>query len=47
MTSIGIIGAGMIANIHASAANRVGTTVVAVHDPSDARATAFATNHSC
>ena len=47
MTSIGIIGAGMIANIHACAAKRVGTTVVAVHDPSDARATAFATNHSC
>lgn len=47
MTSIGIIGAGMIANVHADAALAVGTTVLAVHDPRSAKATSFSEKHNC
>lgn len=47
MTNIGIIGAGMIANVHAETAMRVGTTVVAVHDPRIDRAETFAKTHGC
>jgi len=47
MTKIGIIGAGMIANIHAEAAARIGTNVVAVFDPRLKRAKEFAQKHAC
>ena len=47
MTSIGILGAGMIANVHAEMAASIGTTVVAVHDPSDERAVSFGEKHKC
>ena len=47
MTTIGIIGAGMIANIHADAARAVGTTVIAVYDSRNERATTFAEKHNC
>ena len=45
MTNIGIIGAGMIANIHAEAANRIGSNIVAVHDPRNNRAEEFGEKH--
>jgi predicted dehydrogenase len=47
MTNIGIIGAGMIANVHAETAKRIGTNVVAVHDPQTERSNIFATKHDC
>jgi predicted dehydrogenase len=47
MTSIGIIGAGMIANVHAESAARVGTDIVAVHDPRKNRSEQFGTAHHC
>ena len=47
MTNIGIIGAGMIANIHAEAANRIGSNIVAVHDPRNDRAGAFGDKYGC
>ena len=47
MTSIGIIGAGMIANVHAEAASAVGTKVTAVCDPRKENAYAFGETHSC
>ena len=47
MTTIGIIGAGMIANIHADAAKAVGTTVIAVYDSANERASSFAEKHNC
>lgn len=47
MTSIGIIGAGMIANVHAEAAVAVGTKVTAVYDPRTENASAFGEKHSC
>jgi predicted dehydrogenase len=47
MTSIGIIGAGMIANVHAESANRVGTNIVAVHDPRIDRVKEFGVSHHC
>ena len=47
MTNIGIIGAGMIANIHAEAANRIGSNIVAVHDPQNNRAEEFGEKHKC
>ena len=47
MTSIGIIGAGMIANVHAEAAVAVGTEVVAVYDPREKSAKAFGEKHNC
>lgn len=47
MTSIGIIGAGMIADVHADAAVAVGTDVIAVHDPREENATAFGEKHNC
>jgi len=47
MTSIGILGAGMIANVHAEAARAVGTTVVAVRDPRKAKTDEFSTKHNC
>jgi len=47
MTRIGIIGAGMIANVHAETADRIGTKVVAVHDPRTERASTFAKKHGC
>jgi predicted dehydrogenase len=47
MTSIGIIGAGMIANVHAEAAAKVGTTISAVYDPQPATASKFGSKHDC
>lgn len=47
MTAIGIIGAGMIANVHADAAKEVGTTVVAVYDPRVTRADVFSEKYNC
>lgn len=47
MTNIGIIGAGMIADVHAETAKRIGTNVVAVFDPRSKRAENFATKHAC
>lgn len=47
MTSIGILGAGMIANVHAEMAASIGTTVVAVHDPRNELAVSFGEKHKC
>ena len=47
MTSIGIIGAGMIANIHAESAARIGTNVLTVFDSRLERANEFAQKHVC
>ncbi len=47
MTNIGLIGAGMIANIHAETAKRIGTTVAAVHDPRNEKAESFGSLHGC
>jgi len=47
MTSLGLIGAGMIANIHADAIKRVGSKIVAVHDPRMSRAEEFGMKHNC
>ena len=47
MTNIGMIGAGMIANIHAQAAQAVGTNIVAVHDLRKEDAEKFGEEHSC
>jgi predicted dehydrogenase len=47
MTKIGIIGAGMIANVHAEAAKRIGTTIVAAHDPRNVRAEEFGDKYCC
>ena len=47
MTNIGIIGAGMIANVHAEAAKAIGTAIVAVHDPREAKTKAFTEKHAC
>jgi predicted dehydrogenase len=41
-----MIGAGMIANVHAKAIKSVGT-IIAVHDPREERAKKFAEEHSC
>ncbi len=47
MTAIGLIGAGMIAQVHASAAKRVGTSIVAVHDSRKEKAVKFGNEHTC
>jgi len=47
MTSLGLIGAGMIANIHADAIKRVGSKIVAVHDPRESRVEEFGMKHNC
>ncbi len=47
MTAIGIIGAGMIANVHAEAANAVGTEVAVVYDPREQKMKTFAEKHTC
>ena len=47
MTSIGIIGAGMIGNVHAEAAQATGTTIVAVYDSNESKATAFSKKFHC
>ncbi len=47
MTSIGIIGAGMIGNVHAETAQRVGTTVACVFDSNEAKRSAFAQKFDC
>ena len=47
MTKIGIIGAGMIANLHAEAASAVGSTVMAVFDPREDAAASFGQKHGC
>jgi len=47
MTSIGIIGAGMIANVHAEMAIAVGTHVVAVYDSCQEKAVSFGEKHKC
>ena len=47
MTNIGIIGAGMIASIHAKAAEKIGTNVIAVHDPRKESAETFGATHHC
>ena len=47
MTNIGIIGAGMIAHLHAVAASAVGSNVLAVVDPRREKATAFGEKHGC
>jgi len=47
MTSIGMIGAGMIANVHAETAKRVGTDIVAVYDYYADRASELAEKHGC
>ena len=47
MTSIGIIGSGMIANLHAEAATAAGSTVMAVVDPRQDVAAAFGEKHGC
>ena len=47
MTHIGIIGAGMIAKLHAEAASAVGSTVMAVFDPREDAAASFGEKHGC
>ncbi len=47
MTKIAIIGAGMIANIHAESAKRVGTNIVAVYDPRAHRSKEFGEKYGC
>ena len=47
MTSIGLIGAGMIGHVHAEAAKRVGTKIVSVHDPRQERCEVFGDEFSC
>jgi predicted dehydrogenase len=47
MTSIGIIGAGMIANVHAEAALAVGTSIVAVYDSKEKRTKSFHEKFGC
>ncbi len=47
MNCIGIIGAGMIAHVHAEAAGAVGTNVVAVCDPRIEKANLFSEKYSC
>jgi predicted dehydrogenase len=47
LTNIGIIGAGMIANVHAEAAKAVGTNVVCVFDPRESKTNEFAKKHEC
>ena len=47
MTNIGLIGAGMIANIHAETAKRIGTTVAAVYDPRNEKAESLGSLHAC
>jgi predicted dehydrogenase len=47
MTDIGIIGAGMIANLHAEAALAVGSNVLAVFDPRQDTAATFGEKHGC
>ena len=47
MTSIGIIGAGMIGNVHAEAAQRVGTKITCVFDSNEEKRSAFAEKFSC
>ena len=47
MTSIGIIGAGMIADVHAEAAHVIGTQVVAVYDPRKDSVDTFSEKHNC
>ena len=47
MTNIGIIGAGMIANLHAESASAVGSTVIAVFDPREKAAASFGEKHGC
>ncbi len=47
MTNIGIIGAGMIAHLHAEAASAVGSTVMAVFDPREDAAASFGDKHGC
>ena len=47
MTNIGIIGAGMIANLHAEAASAVGSIVISVFDPREDAAASFGEKHGC
>jgi len=47
MTSIGLLGAGMIANVHAQAAHAIGTNVVAVRDPRKEKTEEFSSTHNC
>jgi predicted dehydrogenase len=47
MTSIGILGTGMIANVHAEAAHAIGTNVVAVRDPRKEKTSEFSSKHDC
>lgn len=47
MTDIGIIGAGMIANLHAEAASAVGSTVISVFDLREDAAASFGEKHGC
>lgn len=47
MTKIGLLGAGMIANIHAEAIVATNSEVVAVYDPRDSRTTEFSKKWDC
>jgi predicted dehydrogenase len=47
MTNIGLIGAGMIASIHAKAATKIGTNIVAVHDSYKENAEKFGVEYFC
>ena len=47
MTNLGIFGAGMIANLHAEAAVRAGSTISSVFDPVRKKAQAFGKQHGC
>ncbi len=47
MTSIGIIGAGMIGNVHAETAMRIGTTIACVYDSNEQKRSAFAKKFNC
>ena len=47
MTTIGVLGAGMIGNVHAAAAKAIGTNIAAVYDPRQEKAEKFSKEHSC
>jgi predicted dehydrogenase len=47
LTSIGFIGAGMIANVHAKAAKQIGTKIVAVYDSRQEKAQKFGEEICC
>ena len=47
MTAMGIIGAGMIAYVHAETIESLGTKILAVYDPAESKANAFRDRFGC